>query len=66
VERKTPPNELIATKFADDKPTTREIKYQRPLCLYPNVAQYRGTGNPNDAASFVCKAPGATPPSGTN
>jgi feruloyl esterase len=27
----------------------------RPLCAYPKVAKYKGTGNVNDAASFECK-----------
>ena len=34
----------------------------RPLCPYPHVAQYKGSGNPNDAASFVCKAPSSSIP----
>jgi hypothetical protein len=29
----------------------------RPLCPYPQVAQYKGTGSTNDAGNFVCKAP---------
>jgi feruloyl esterase len=64
VERGTPPTEMIATKFTDDKPTTRTVKYTRPLCLYPTVPQYRGTGDPDSAASFVCKVP--SPPSPNN
>jgi len=55
VERGTPPTTMVATKFTDYKPTTRTVQLTRPLCLYPTVAQYRGTGDPNDAASFVCK-----------
>jgi feruloyl esterase len=27
----------------------------RPLCAYPLHARYRGTGNPDDAASFECR-----------
>jgi feruloyl esterase len=27
----------------------------RPLCPYPSVATYKGTGNTDDAASFACK-----------
>jgi hypothetical protein len=27
----------------------------RPLCPYPQYAHYKGAGDPNDAASFVCK-----------
>ena len=26
----------------------------RPLCPYPEEAKYKGSGNTNDAASFVC------------
>lgn len=29
----------------------------RPLCAYPNVAKYKGTGNTDQASSFVCAAP---------
>ena len=29
----------------------------RPLCPYPQVAAYRGTGSTDEAASFVCRAP---------
>jgi tannase/feruloyl esterase len=54
VERGTAPAQLIATKFADDKATTREVKLTRPLCLYPTVPRYKGTGDPNDAANFSC------------
>jgi feruloyl esterase len=27
----------------------------RPLCPYPQHAQYKGSGDPNDAANFTCK-----------
>jgi hypothetical protein len=29
----------------------------RPLCPYPQVARYRGTGSTDEAANFTCKAP---------
>jgi feruloyl esterase len=29
----------------------------RPLCAYPDVARWNGSGNTDDAASFVCAAP---------
>jgi feruloyl esterase len=28
----------------------------RPLCQYPLVAKYKGTGSTDDAANFVCSA----------
>jgi feruloyl esterase len=33
----------------------------RPLCAYPQVAKYKGTGSIDDADNFVCAAP-AKPP----
>jgi feruloyl esterase len=27
----------------------------RPLCPYPQVAVYKGTGGTDDAANFVCR-----------
>ncbi len=29
----------------------------RPLCLYPQVAQYTGTGSTDEAENFVCANP---------
>ena len=37
--------------------TNNRVDMTRPLCPYPQVAQYKGTGSTNDAANFVCKAP---------
>ena len=54
VERRTPPAQLIATKFVDDAAATRAVRLTRPLCLYPTVPRYKGTGDPDDAASFSC------------
>ena len=33
---------------------TRAVQLTRPLCAYPLVARYKGSGNPNDAKSFTC------------
>jgi feruloyl esterase len=27
----------------------------RPLCAYPQAAKYKGKGDTNDAANFVCE-----------
>jgi Tannase and feruloyl esterase len=32
------------------------ITRSRPLCQYPLVAKYKGTGSTDDAANFVCSA----------
>lgn len=35
--------------------TNNRVDISRPLCSYPQVAQYKGSGSTNDAANFVCK-----------
>lgn len=32
-----------------------EIVESRPICRYPSVAVYSGSGDPRDAASFECR-----------
>ena len=54
VERGTAPTQFIGTKFTDNQATTRTVQYTRPVCLYPTVPRYKGTGDPNDAANFAC------------
>jgi Tannase and feruloyl esterase len=49
VEQGAAPDQIIATKPATN--------LQRPLCPYPEAARYKGTGNPNEAASFTCVTP---------
>jgi hypothetical protein len=44
------PGQLLATHVTDNR-----VDMTRPLCRYPQVAHYTGTGNTNDAANFVCK-----------
>ena len=29
----------------------------RPLCAYPTIAKYKGSGDSNDAANFTCAQP---------
>jgi feruloyl esterase len=36
--------------------TNGRVELTRPLCPYPQVARYKGTGSTNDAANFVCAA----------
>jgi feruloyl esterase len=35
--------------------SNNRVDMTRPLCAYPQVASYKGTGSVNDAANFVCK-----------
>jgi feruloyl esterase len=51
VEHNRAPERIIAshsTNGVQDK--------TRPLCVYPKVAVYSGTGSTNDAANFACQA----------
>jgi len=49
VEKGVTPVSLVATK------ATSSIS--RPLCAYPQVAKYNGSGDTNAASSFSCSAP---------
>ena len=55
VEQGIAPDRLVATKYTDDKAATRTVRLTRPLCRYPAVAYYSGSGDPDDSASFVCR-----------
>jgi hypothetical protein len=55
VEKGVPPTRIVATKFVGDD-STKAAAMTRPLCPFPQVAQYR-SGDVKDAANFVCKAP---------
>jgi hypothetical protein len=63
VEPGMAPTGFIATKYATPDPAATVVKFQRRLCMYPAVATYKGAGDPNDAASFVCVKPDSPPPS---
>jgi feruloyl esterase len=52
VEKGAAPDKLIATHG-----TAGKVDRSRPLCVYPQVARYKGTGSTDDAASFACAAP---------
>ncbi|HEY7303035.1 MAG TPA: tannase/feruloyl esterase family alpha/beta hydrolase [Bryobacteraceae bacterium] len=56
VEKGTPPGELVATKYLEDN-HAKGVQMTRPLCPYPQVAQYKGSGDANDSTNFACTAP---------
>jgi feruloyl esterase len=37
--------------------TAGKVDRTRPLCPYPRVAKYKGTGSIDEAGNFVCAAP---------
>ncbi len=49
VEQGVAPEQVIATKRQGG-----QVTRTRPLCAYPQVAQYKGSGSTDDAANFVC------------
>jgi feruloyl esterase len=55
VEHGTAPDKVIASKSDHGKNLVT-----RPLFAYPEVAVYKGSGNPNSADSFVAKRPAGT------
>jgi Tannase and feruloyl esterase len=52
VERGTAPQTIRANKISDGK-----VARSRPLCVYPEVARYKGSGSIDDFANFHCVKP---------
>ena len=50
VEHGRAPDQIIAAHL-----TNRVVDRTRPLCPYPEVAVYSGSGSINDASNFVCR-----------
>jgi feruloyl esterase len=57
VEQGVAPERIIATKRATGPAATGEVVRTWPLCAYPLVARYTGTGSMDNAASFACVNP---------
>ncbi|HUQ95422.1 MAG TPA: tannase/feruloyl esterase family alpha/beta hydrolase [Bryobacteraceae bacterium] len=51
-ESGTAPEQILASHV-----TNNRVDMTRPLCPYPKVAVYSGTGDINDAGNFACKVP---------
>jgi feruloyl esterase len=52
VEQGKAPDKIIASHS-----TAGKVDRTRPLCPYPQVAKYSGSGSIDDAANFSCQAP---------
>ncbi len=46
------PKEIVASHVSGGA-----VDRTRPLCPYPQIAVYKGTGSNNDASNFACKLP---------
>jgi hypothetical protein len=59
-----PPSRIVATRptevtgFPGAPAGAPRAPMSRPLCAYPLVARYNGSGNPAEAGSFECVVPG--------
>jgi Tannase and feruloyl esterase len=53
VEHGVPPERIVASRKGNDGKT---VERTRPLCRYPQVARYKGTGSTDEAASFDCRS----------
>ncbi len=56
VETGVAPSKMIVTKYVNDLKPDQGVKMTRPLCAYPEIAKYKGSGDPSDAANFACVA----------
>ncbi|HEY6455236.1 MAG TPA: tannase/feruloyl esterase family alpha/beta hydrolase [Steroidobacteraceae bacterium] len=52
VEQGNAPQRIVAAHR-----TSGKVDRTRPLCAYPQVARYNGTGSIDDAENFTCRAP---------
>jgi feruloyl esterase len=52
VEEDIAPESMIASKIVNG-----EVVRSRPLCVYPQVPSYNGSGSTDEAANFTCAAP---------
>lgn len=52
VENGSPPESLLGRHVRDGA-----VQFSRPQCPYPQVAQYRGSGDVDAASSFRCELP---------
>jgi feruloyl esterase len=50
-EKGVVPDQLIVTHFADGKDVGKRL-----VCQYPQIARYKGSGDPENPASFECRA----------
>ena len=59
VEDGVAPKQIVATKYKSASPASG-VERTRPLCPYPQVAQWKGSGSTDDAANFTCAVAGGS------
>ena len=56
VEQGIAPGPVVATKYANNAVAAGVVERTRPLCEYPKVARYVGSGSIDSAANFECRS----------
>ena len=56
VESGVTPANLTAVRYKNNRPASG-IERNRPICAYPQVARYKGSGSTDEAVNFECKLP---------
>ena len=57
VEKGEAPDDIVAAKYNTANRPETGVKMTRPICRYPKESRYKGSGDPNVAASFTCVDP---------
>lgn len=57
VEQSLAPDTIIAAKPKVPADPAGAVTRTRPLCAWPQVAKYKGTGSTDEAANFTCAKP---------
>jgi len=57
VEKDHAPDAMIGKHLDEERNDPKNIKFTRPVYPYPLRAKYKGSGDSNDAASFVPESP---------
>ena len=55
VKKGVEPSAIVGWQHKDPAKLETEIIMKRPVCPYPEVPRYKGTGDVHDATSFECK-----------
>ena len=61
VEEGVAPAQIVAAKYKTGSDPASGLVRTRPLCPYPQVARYQGSGSTDDAKSFACTAEAPSP-----
>jgi feruloyl esterase len=54
VENGVAPEQIVATGYKSRSDPASGVARTRPLCAYPQIARWKGSGSTDDAANFAC------------